>query len=363
MDLVIFGAQGYALGAYEAIKTLYPQRQIPCFLVSAMGNNASVLGGIPVRELKGFSAGLSAVDKQNTEILISTPENVQPEIEEILENFGFRHYRRLDSERWAELMKMFHIKMGQFLPLSAIPVGYNRPFMRIYMAKSHKDRPLIQSVKLPDYIFPIQVGAANTDVRIADLMDNQGENISNKNGNYSELTGLYWMWKNKLCQEGSSEGELGQYYGLVQYRRAFDFSEDDLLRLMDNNVDVVLPYPMPYEPNIHAHHERYLKDVDWQALLEALEELQPEYADYFFRVLEQQYLYNYNAILAKKAVLREYCEWLFPILERTEELSEPKGWERTDRYIGYMGEILETLYFIKNKNRLNIAHLECKLYI
>lgn len=363
MNLAIFGAQGYALGAYEALKTLYPKCVIPYFIVSKMGNNAPTLGSVPVREIVSVSSDMSPEDKRNLEVIIATPENVQPEIEETLENYGFRHHSRLDSERWGELMKLFHIKLDRFLPLSALPVGYNKPFIRIYMAKSHKDRPLKNAVVLPDYIYPLQVGIANTELKIADIADNKGENISEKNVNYSELTGLYWLWKNKLCSEGVPEGDEGQYYGLSQYRRMLVFSGDDLLRLPDNDVDVVLPYPMPYEPNIHAHHERYLKDVDWNALLTALRELQPEYADYFPQVLEQQYLYNYNVILAKKKVLKAYCEWLFPILERTEELSVPRGNERADRYIGYMGETLETLYFIKNAKVLNVVHTECKLYV
>lgn len=363
MNLVIFGAQGYALGAYEAVKNLYSKRVIPCFMVSAMGTNASMLGNIPVREIADVSSELSQNQKDNLEVIIATPENVQPDIEETLENYGFKHYSRLDSERWGELMKMFHIKLDRFLPLSALPVGYNKPFTRIYMAKSHVDRPLKNPPLLPEYVYPIQAGAAMTDIRIANIIDNKGENISEKNVNYSELSALYWIWKNKLCKTGIPEGEEGQYYGLAQYRRMLVFSKDDLLRLPDNDVDVVLPYPMPYEPNIHAHHERYLKEVDWNALLTALREMQPEYAEYFPLVLEQQYLYNYNVILAKKPVLREYCEWLFPILERTEELSVPKGSDRSDRYIGYMGETLETLYFIKNAERLNVVHTECKLYV
>ena len=36
LNLAIFGAQGYALGAYEAVKTLYSKRVIPYFMVSAM---------------------------------------------------------------------------------------------------------------------------------------------------------------------------------------------------------------------------------------------------------------------------------------------------------------------------------------
>ena len=163
--------------------------------------------------------------------------------------------------------------------------------------------------------------------------------------------------------DGCADGEEGQYYGLCQYRRGFDLKEDDLLRRSDNDVDVVLPYPLPYEPDIQAHHERYIKEADWQALLCALEELQPSYAEAFPGILSQRYLYNYNVILAKKSVLRDYCAWLFPVLMRTEELSVPKGCERSDRYLGYMGETLLTLYFMKNADRLNVVHGECRMRV
>ena len=61
--------------------------------------------------------------------------------------------------------------------------------------------------------------------------------------------------------------------------------------------------------------------------------------------------------------MRSYCEWLFPILARTEELSIPRGNERNDRYIGYMGETLETIYFMANRDNLNIACIGCKLIV
>ena len=77
------------------------------------------------------------------------------------------------------------------------------------------------------------------------------------------------------------------------------FQKTIYFRLPVNDVDAVLPYPMPYEHNIHAHHKRYLKEVDWNALLTVLRELRSEYSDYFQQVLEHQYLYNYNVILAK----------------------------------------------------------------
>lgn len=363
MKLAIYGAQGYALTVYDAITTFYPKREVSCFLVTNMADNAPVLRGIPVRELSVYAQGMSMEEKREMEVLIATPEQVQPDIEEALENYGFRHYKRLTFDRHAELMKLFHARLGRFLPLSALPIGCHMPFIRMYMAKSHVDRPLRGSGHLPDYVFPIQAGAAHCDVRVANLADNTGEHISDRNGNYCELTVLYWMWKNKMDASSSSDGEKGQYYGLCQYRRGFDLKEDDLLRFTDNDIDVVLPYPLHYEPDINAHHERYIKEMDWKAALQALEELQPEYAAVLPEILGQQYLYNYNLILAKKTVLREYCEWLFPILFRTEELSVPKGRLRNDRYIGYLGETFETLYFMRNADRLNIVHTECRMQV
>ncbi len=359
MRQIIFGAQGYALGTFDAITTIYPNRQVECFLVSSLQGNASALAGRPVVEVGAFAEGMSQEEKKETLIYIATPENVQDEVQNILDGYGFGNVVRVDSNKWTELMEQYFAKTGDCKILASLPSGNNKPDVSIYMAKFFKDRELRNKYDIPDYVQPIQVGTANTDVRICDLCDNTGDNISHKNPNYSELTGLYWAWKNALCIGQDTDD---QYYGLCQYRRMFELSEDDLLRLPDNDVDVVLPYPLPYEPNIHAHHERYLKEVDWNALLTAIRELQPEYADYFPQVLEQRYLYNYNVILAKKAVLRDYCAWLFPILERTEELSDPKGSERADRYIGYMGETLETLYFMKNAAELNIVHTGCKLY-
>ena len=89
---------------------------------------------------------------------------------------------------------------------------------------------------------------------------------------------------------------------------------------------------------------------------QALAQLQPDYAAAFSRIMSQPYFYNYNLIVAKRQVLADYCAWLFPILEQTEQLSTPKGWERQDRYIGYLGENLMTLYFLYHRKDLRIYH-------
>lgn len=358
MNLAIYGAQAIALGAYEAIHKNCPDRKVLCFLVTEKGLNSECLRGVPVLETAYFSAILSDQEKRNTEILIATPETVMPEIERELNHYGLYCHVRLTSSRWAEMMGYYYGRTGEHRPLRALPVGYHRANIHVFMAKFYKDRPLKGRYELPEWITPIQVGAALCGERVANLLDCDGENISEKNGNYSELTALYWMWKNRLLHP--SAGEKCEYYGLAHYRRVLEFTEDDELRLADNDVDVVLPYPMPYEPDIEAHHNRYLKKADWEAARDAVVRLYPEYGAFLPKVLKQQYLYNYNIILARKEVLTEYCNWLFPILEQLEESSVPRGADRADRYVGYVGESLATLYFMHNKDRLNIAHAGCR---
>ena len=84
--------------------------------------------------------------------------------------------------------------------------------------------------------------------------------------------------------------------------------------------------------------------------------IHPAYAKRFDEIFSQPYFYNYNILLAKKRVFADYCAWLFPVLDRAEELSEPAGACRSDRYTGYMSESLTTLYFLYHETDLNIAH-------
>ena len=198
MDLVIYGAQAIAFGAYEAIHNLYPERKISCFLVSKQGNNPTLLAGIPVLELKIFAENFSQEQKQDIEILIATPENVMSDIESLLDEYGFFCHVRLTSTRFAQLMSFQNVCDKKFMPLSALPIGYHKANMHVFMAKFYKDKPLSTEYHMPEWITPIQVGSSLCTERVANILDSDGANISGKNVNYSELTALYWMWKNRL---------------------------------------------------------------------------------------------------------------------------------------------------------------------
>ena len=61
-----------------------------------------------------------------------------------------------------------------------------------------------------DIYIPLHVGAEGKE-DIGFIKDNTGDNISEKNPYFCELTGLYWAWKNLNAD----------YIGLVHYRRHF----------------------------------------------------------------------------------------------------------------------------------------------
>lgn len=352
-EIAIYGAKALALGMYEAIHFLYPECQCIGFVVSSIKDNPCTLAGLKVWELVELKIRLSAKQREKLQILIATPEDIHTEIISYLIKNGFVNYICMDSRKEARLMGKYYAKREMFPSINKLTAGQYRAHICVYQAKFYKDKQLLSEYSLPEWITPLQVGTELTEERIAKYCDNTGENISTKNVNYCELTALYWIWKNRLQIVHDIYGI--EYYGLFHYRRLLDIAEEDLMRLKVNDVDVVLPYPTIHEPDISEHHARYVKETDWQAMLQALEELQPDYARNFAEILSQKYFYNYNLLIAKKSVLADYCAWLFPVLKRTEELSMPKGWERADRYIGYLGENLMTLYFLYHKN-LKIYH-------
>ena len=77
---------------------------------------------------------------------------------------------------------------------------------------THKDVPLPQH----PYFLPIQAGAALHELIPNYQPDNDGENISEKNPHFCELTCHYWAWKNLKNVD---------IIGLNHYRRYFDFQQ------------------------------------------------------------------------------------------------------------------------------------------
>ncbi|GBR74728.1 protein DUF4422, partial [Candidatus Termititenax aidoneus] len=65
-----------------------------------------------------------------------------------------------------------------------------------------------------DIFLPIHCGKALSNLDLGIQGDDTGDNISAKNKNFCELTGLYWAWKNLKKLYPNVE-----YVGLCHYRR------------------------------------------------------------------------------------------------------------------------------------------------
>lgn len=348
----IYGAGIVATSIYTAIKQLY--HHIPlAFLVSDKKGNPTQMEGIPVLEL----SEIGDLDSGH-QIVIATPEMHHEAIAKSLYELGVHkeQLRFVDNGLENSLMESYYSEQQDFKTvgewLKNLADGEQKQDIAeteffVFQAKCHVDKPLKNKMQIPDYVKPIQVGTAFTDESIAPIKDNAGDNISGKNRNYCELTATYYAWKNSGAQ----------YKGLCHYRRLFDISEQQLQSLLGEMPDVILPYPSIHYPDMDSQHKRYVNDQDWNAMLQAMKEVAPEYYEaYVTDVSKQHYFYNYNMLIARREVFDDYCSFLFAVLERTEELTNPKGWERADRFAGYLGENLTTIYFRKNREKLRIVH-------
>ena len=197
----------------------------------------------------------------------------------------------------------------------------------------------------PIYI-PLQVGAALTDVRIdGSTPDNTGDNISDKNASYCELTGLYWAWKNISAE----------YVGLVHYRRYFESMDaageiepfdriiggGELDEILETKA-VIVPQKRRYyieslgSHYAHTHYASHLEDT-----LKIIKRKYPEYEKTYERVLGRTYGYMFNMMILRRDCLDEYCRWLFDILGDLEILYADSSFDAYQgRYIGRVSEIL-----------------------
>lgn len=189
---------------------------------------------------------------------------------------------------------------------------------------------------------PVRVGAEGKEENFGFTPDNTGENISFKNANYCELTGLYWAWKNVDCE----------YLGLAHYRRHFtimkgsgdrrDVLSLDQARGLFAGVDVLLPTPRNYyiETNyqqyVHAHHAEDLDETR-----KILEKKYPEYLEAYDASMKKTTGHRFNMFIMKKELCDAYCSWLFDVLFELEKRLDISSYSANDkRVFGFVSERL-----------------------
>lgn len=211
---------------------------------------------------------------------------------------------------------------------------------KIYMAAHEKYDP----PKMEGYV-PIQVGAALHEP-LGYLRDDDGENISDKNPYYSELTALYWMWKNDKTSD---------ILGLVHYRRVFLTEGNYILETpkipgLLEQADVILPEILTFDKGtvesqfLEQHHPE-----DLHELRKAIEKLYPDYLDDYEKVMSGKTTYCCNMMIAKAELVKDYAAWLFDILFEVEKHLDISSYDTYNKRIfGFLSERLLTLYVWHN---------------
>ena len=183
---------------------------------------------------------------------------------------------------------------------------------------------------------PVQAGAA-LHAPIGCMCDNAGENISEQNGKYCELTALYWAWKNHPSAA----------LGLAHYRRYLAPSHGvrraatgDELNALLKKQPILLPCKRHYwiETNRsqfeHAHGAQGLR-----TLHEVLQSRYPTYVPAFERTLRQTSGHRFNIFVMRRDLCDAYCAWLFDVLFSTEQALKNEN-ALTPRMMGFLAERL-----------------------
>lgn len=208
---------------------------------------------------------------------------------------------------------------------------------------------------------PLHVGKNNKE-SLGYIGDDTGDNISYKNSNYCELTGLYWMWKNvNDCN----------IIGLNHYRRYFTIKnnifEKDKFKLiltteqienLMNNYDIVVSNKKRILfKNVYQNYaqQHYIKDLD--KCKEIISKKCPEYIDSFDKIMNQNKMSICNMFITKKEIMDNYSKWLFDILFELEKNIDMTGYSKLQKRVyGFLSERLFNVWLEKNSN-LRIGYL------
>jgi len=196
--------------------------------------------------------------------------------------------------------------------------------------------------------------------------DDEGENISDLNPYFCELTGLYWAWRNLKTD----------YIGLTHYRRHFSLRPHDedkwnaVIKQSEiekdlGRVKVFVPKKRWYYiETLYSHyaHTHYASQLDETKKI--IETRYPEYVESFDKAVKQRWGYMFNMMILEKGLFNDYCSWLFDILfelrsrigkETEESLDKFQG-----RFYGRISEIIFNVWLLEQVKTGKIRDTEIK---
>ncbi len=224
-----------------------------------------------------------------------------------------------------------------------------------------------------DILVPIHVGKELSSVKMDIIGDNTGDNISQKNPYYCELTATYWIWKNATAD----------IVGLFHYRRFLNFANDETSFCHFGNdfcqkygitaervsavladYDVVLPKVKRKRKNPLSIYEHYKEDhigTDMDCVLQVIDEKYPDVSATAREVIKNGVeTYITNILVCRKDIFDKYAAWLFGVLFEVEKRIQENVLTRDSyqqRVYGFLAERMMTI-FIRHMQK--VAGLKVK---
>lgn len=225
---------------------------------------------------------------------------------------------------------------------------------------THKE---IDDAFINDKLYTVLHVGKNDSCKSSYLRDDTGDNISEKNSSFCELTGLYWIWKN-------GTEKPSDLVGLVHYRRFFttylqerlyafcgiqpNILKAETIKKYCNAASVILPQKEWMGESVFKQYEQYHHREDLLLARKIIHKDYPEYMDSFNTVMNEYSAYHYNMFICQKKIMDKYCEWLFDILFQLEKEIDPGKYEDAyqRRVFGFLGERLLQVWFTHHNYRI-----------
>lgn len=202
---------------------------------------------------------------------------------------------------------------------------------------------------------PIQVGTALSEVRFPGFLhDDEGENISEKNRSYCELTAQYWAWKNLRADYCGFFHYRRYLYPDTRVKRPYRIEGTPTPELLDrlgyrrfaeliSRYDLILPKGEDMHLPVRAHYAGapFHRGEDLELMEAIIRERRPDYVPAMEEYLGGTRCYFGNIFIARRAVFEDYCGWLFPLLEEFDRRADLEGRGPQElRADGYLAERL-----------------------
>lgn len=224
-----------------------------------------------------------------------------------------------------------------------------------------------------EFIKPLQLRKKVTGIELGYLSDDTGDNISSRGVSYGgSLPSIYWVWKNDNESDYVGICHWRRYFLIDEKHNFFQYKydvpskeelkkirfEDNYLCHLFDKYDVILPKKLRTTTSYWKRYSKLMDERDLFALEKAINIVCPEYNPIFNKYFKNgNLLAQYNMLIAKKNVFDDFCEWIFPIIYKIDEMKDPVNNSLSEiRRIDYLSEQLFPLYFIKHKE-LKIKYL------